>query len=309
MNKKAWKLILLHVLLLCGFACGVLLFAEEILEAKRWVYAAIAQVRQHNTQQDQSPLEQQFASYAPMEHKGDEWYQDTRLIYHAGGTIDGFVYTNSAEALEATISGGNHVVEIDFLFTSDGHLICAHKWEDLFSLEPLPLEEVQRVGIYRKYTPMTAEDLIGYMQENPDLIIITDTKEEQPVEVIRELVRLAGEDADILSRFVIQLYDRGMKQEMLSVYPFSSENFLFTAYEFGNERIEEILELCYAEDIRVVTVVYYAWPQEVIDLFRQKGIFVFEHTVNDPSEARDIIARGSQGVYTDFLQLSDLTGE
>lgn len=301
-----WKWFLLHMILLCGLFCGMLMFAEEILTVKKAVYSAVGEIRQNLSVRVESPLGEQFADYAPMTHSGEEWYQNTHLIYHAGGTVDGLDYTNSKEALQNTLAAGNHVVEIDFLYTLDGSLICAHEWEDLYALEPLTLEQVFEVGIWRKYTPMTAKELIAIMKENPELIVVVDTKEEQPLTVIEELVRLADGDENVLGRFVIQLYDRGMKADILEIYPFGGENFLFTAYQFGNERVEEILQLCYDEDIRVVTVVYYAWPQEVIDLFREKGIVIFEHTVNDAYEARDIIARGSQGVYTDFLQPADL---
>lgn len=37
--------------------------------------------------------------------------------------------------------------------------------------------------VYRKYTTMTATELIGYMEDYPELHIIMDTKEEEQVEV------------------------------------------------------------------------------------------------------------------------------
>lgn len=304
MKKTTVKFLLIHFLAITlGIFC-VLQFAEEILQFKKSVYTVMQGFK--NQTESAPEWQEAFADYAPMTHSGEEWYQDTRLIYHAGGAVDGFAYTNSKEALENTLANGNTVVEIDFLFTLDGSLICAHTWEDLYALEPLTLKEVQDVGIYRKYTPMTAEELIGYMKENPDLVVIVDTKEEQPLTVMEELVRLSNREETILNRFVIQLYDRGMKQEVLEIYPFHDENFLFTAYEFGSERVEEIMQLCYEENIRVVTVVYYSWSQEVVDFFREKGIVIFEHTVNDAYEAKDIIASGVQGVYTDFLQKADM---
>ncbi len=309
-NRKGmilWKkktAIMLYLIILTVFAAGVLKFADEIVTVKRLIYTQVAAWRaQEESKADITAL---FADYSPMVHTGDEWYQDTQLIYHAGGTIDGLVYTNAKEALENTMAQRNWVVELDFLFTSDGHLICAHEWSDLYALEPVSLEDVLEIGIYRKYTPLTAEKLIVCMRENPELVVITDTKEEQPLMVIAELVELAGEDPDILSRFVVQLYKPDMKSDILKIYPFKPENFLFTAYEFGPDRVEEILTLCFEEDIRVVTVVFHAWEDEVLALCQEKGIVVFEHTVNDAADARGTIARGVQGVYTDFLQPADL---
>lgn len=306
MKIKRWKKVLMGIFVSLSLAVGVLVFAEEILAAKKTVFAFVTNIKQQTADNMPHPMEVKFSDYSPMEHSGEEWYQNTRLIYHAAGVVDGFFYTNSREAMYNTLDNGGTIVEIDFLFTSDGHLICGHTWEDLYALEPVSLEQVLYTGIYRKYTPMTAQDLVAIMEENPQLIIITDTKEENPVAVVEELIRLCDGDEQLMHRFVIQLYDCGMKEEVMKIHPFPEENFLFTVYKFGKDRMEEVFQLCYDEQIKVVTVPNCAWPGAVTQLFREKGIFVFEHTVNDPADVRDAIARDVQGVYTDILWLEDL---
>ena len=125
-------------------------------------------------------------------------------------------------------------------------------------------------------------------------------------QIVRDLVSLCQGDTAMIERFIIQLYDRGLKESILQIYPFPGENFLFTAYKFGVSRYGEILQLCYDEDIRVITIPAGNWDQETVDLFVSKNIPVFMHTVNYPDAAREEIANGMHGLYTDFLTEEDL---
>lgn len=139
-------------------------------------------------------------------------------------------YTNSKEAIESTLLDGNMLLEIDFLFTSDGHLVCLHEWQNLQGLtKPCTLERFLSLKIYYAYTTITAESIVDYMREYPDMYVIVDTKEDAAVDVVAELLRLCDYDPSVADRFVIQLYDRGMKSQILALYPFCPDNFLFTA--------------------------------------------------------------------------------
>lgn len=235
------------------------------------------------------------------------WYETSRLIYHAGGAIGSMSYTNSKEAIEKTLEDGNRLLEIDFLFTSDGHLVCLHEWQNLQGRnQPCSLETFLSLKIYYQYTTITAEDFLGYMRAYPDLYLIVDTKEQNAVEVVAELLRLCDYDASVADRFVIQLYDGGMKAQILELYPFTADNFLFTAYKYGPYRITDIMNLCLEEEIRIVTVPYGSWDKATVQKFNDAGFYVFEHTVNYTSMTDNGLARGVYGFYTDSLQESDL---
>jgi len=78
--------------------------------------------------------------------------------------------------------------------------------------------------------------------------------------------------------------------------------FLFTCYKFDPLRVEEILALCEAEQIDVVTVSYGSWEAETVNLFLERGILLFEHTVNLPEMVQLSLEKGIYGFYTDFLQ-------
>jgi glycerophosphoryl diester phosphodiesterase len=149
---------------------------------------------------------------------------------------------------------------------------------------------------------MTAQELIELMEEREDLYIVVDTKETETVQIVHDLLQLAENRPDIVDRFVIQLYDKGAKESFLELYPFTNENFLFTCYKFGYDH-KAVLSLCMEEDISVVTVTHDVWDSSVIDLFTQKGILVYEHTVNRPDHVQESLKKGVHGFYTDFLTI------
>ena len=253
------------------------------------------------------------------------WYTTERLIYHACGGIDGISYTNSREAMESTLAAGNMFIEVDFLYTTDGHLVCLHNWTDMLPRwkykdlkrkykdkeDQIPetkytLDQFLDKKVKDNFSGLTAADIVSYMKEYPELYIIVDTKEENPVAVIADLLKLCDFQADIADRFIIQLYDRGQREKILELYPFPRENFLFTCYKFDPLRVDEILELCREEQIRVVTVSHGIWEAETVNLFLKQGVTVFEHTVNLPEQVELSLEKGIHGFYTDFLQISQL---
>ena len=102
-----------------------------------------------------------------------------RFIAHAGGAIDGNLYTNSREALLQAIQAGFRLIELDLITTSDGHLVAAHDWPQwarMTGVESIPptLEEFLGAKLHQKYTPMSLEQVKEIFLDNPDLILVTD---------------------------------------------------------------------------------------------------------------------------------------
>ena len=115
------------------------------------------------------------------------------LIAHAGGKIDGHVYTSSREAVEDSIKSGMKFIEIDFIKTSDGYYIAGHDWE-MFNKaagkeergdEPMTLAEVKATKIHGKYTAMDANDVAQLMRQYPDWTLLVDKARD--IEYIAEL--------------------------------------------------------------------------------------------------------------------------
>lgn len=101
-------------------------------------------------------------------------------IAHGGG-VGKYVYTNCLEAVQDSLAKGFRYIELDLLETTDGHLVGAHDWARLRELvgasrsnAPMSREEIMGLQAGWKYTPLFAEDICRLMQENPDMVLVTD---------------------------------------------------------------------------------------------------------------------------------------
>lgn len=103
-------------------------------------------------------------------------------IAHGGGEIDGHQKTNSKEAILNSINHGLQYIEIDLGITSDGHLVGVHDWENYKLITnykdkndlPLSKAEFVKQKIHSKYTPVTLDDIKDFLNEYPNLKIVTD---------------------------------------------------------------------------------------------------------------------------------------
>ena len=311
------KILRKHILLLHVVAFALLLglaveLCEEIQTVKQAVYYRLfpepAPEETEETWEERIPDDQVVLH--PVEQKGTAWYSDHPLIYHAGGQIQGNSYTNSREAVENTLAEnpGKCVIEMDFLRTSDGVLVCTHTWEDVVVnwTGPMTAEEFLSQKIQGKYTPMTAENLLHIMKENPQMYLVTDTKEDEALStIIGDLVALCGRDPDVLSRMIIQLYTGREKSDIQQIYPFADEQFLFTIYKWGKWCLQ-VAQICNEENVAVITLPTGQMSEEDAARMKELGFTVYEHTINRADEAALALERGISGIYTDNLTPADL---
>lgn len=304
--RKYWKLFL-HIVVLCLILGAAAEFAEEIQVLKERVYYTLHPVPVPGATDDQITLH-------PMEAPADAWFQDHPLIFHAGGQIQGRCYTNCLEAVEKTLAENPDkcVIEMDLIYTSDGALVCAHNWLDAFlnQTEAPTLEEFLSRKIQGKFTPLTAEQLLKIMAENPQMYLVTDIKHQgYPLApVIEELAELCSWDESVLSRMIIQLYTGREKQDILKVYPFRDDQFVFTTYEWGVWQ-HEVAQICNEEGIFVIAVPHGEMNDADAALMKELGFTVYEFTVNRPDEAQVSLARGISGFYTDDLIAEDVISQ
>lgn len=299
-NKRKIFLGILQLGIVGAICLGGLKYSEEITAMKDHLRQKIYFAK--------TETNVDFTDYPAIEHTEGAWYETTPLIYHGGGGLSGYNYTNSKEALEQTLAAGHRHVEIDFLYTADNHLACAHYWSSLYDDDvTVPtLEEFKEHKIFGKFSTMTAEDLIAYMAEYEDLYIIIDTKEENYKAVIEDLVKLSSFDTSITDRFIIQLYEDQAKAKLQEIYPFEDDNFLFTTYKYGTEFENKLMNICYEENIAVIVIPYGTWEEDTIAKFREKDFIIYEHTVNRPNQANVSLEKGISSFYTDYMVESDL---
>lgn len=293
------KYLLINLAVFCIFSLCAVQFCEEIQIVKEKIYYTLHPVPVPGATDDSITL-------YPTNVRGDEWFVDAPIIYHAGGEIYGSSYTNSLEAVEETLSEGNFFIEIDLRYTSDGHLVCAHSWPDVYleNYEPT-LEEFLSSKIQGRFTPMTADMLIQIMEQNPRMHLVLDVKDAELTAVIEDMVALAENDPAVLDRFIIQLYTGREKPSVLDIYPFKDEQFLFTIYDWGVWQLE-VAQICNEENVSVITVPYGQMSDEDAALMQELGFTIYEHTINRADSARETLARGISGIYTDTLFPEDL---
>ncbi len=104
------------------------------------------------------------------------------LIAHAGGEIDGYVYTNSREALEKSVAAGHSFIELDLLFTADSVLVAAHSWEEFNEAtgyahkgDTAPaFADFSTRRIHGRYTPLSAAEINEFFTADSTLVLVTD---------------------------------------------------------------------------------------------------------------------------------------
>lgn len=104
----------------------------------------------------------------------------SRFIAHAGGQIDGYIYTNTLEALNNSYKNGFRLFELDIIKTSDDRFVAAHDWKTWAKQTgykgklPVSSTEFLKYKIWKKYTPLNLQRINKWFTQHPDAILVTD---------------------------------------------------------------------------------------------------------------------------------------
>lgn len=104
------------------------------------------------------------------------------LIMHAGGRIDGNDYTNSLEAVEASLARGFRLIELDLRKTLNGDYFGAHKIREFNRMTDRPARgiippttgQVAQSRILGRYTPVLLRELGPLFQGRPERMLVVD---------------------------------------------------------------------------------------------------------------------------------------
>lgn len=232
-----------------------------------------------------------------------KWYQISRTIMHATGGIEGKRYTNSKEALEATLQRRRKLIEMDLMFTSDGVLVGKHDWKSTKNKRQT-FEKFKATKTKGGFTPLTAEEVIKTIAACPNAYLVVDCKEKDIARVYRELKRLciATGNRSFLNRIVVQIYYKSDYTKVRKVYPF--KNWSFTLYQIRPKTIKQykdIASFCKKKKIQAVTFRYNWVTKTRVNLFRKKKIACLAYTVNSMDTYRKLRKMGITAVFTDYL--------
>lgn len=217
------------------------------------------------------------------------------LIAHGGGNIHGYNYTNSKEALEASLDHGYDLIELDLRKTMDGNIFAVHEWQD-FSLnsdchngQNLPLRELMQCRVNGRYHPLDAQEINTALRSNPKLFIVTDK-----IRDFSLLLRSIPFPSRLLVEvFSVKDYLRACQQGIL--YPMLCLD--------GVEDLRNFDRFLKKGTISIVTmpVELLLKAEEDCRKIHERGVNIFVFTTNDPQLISIHLGKNVSGFYTDSI--------
>ena len=228
-------------------------------------------------------------------------------IIHAGGYLtlsDGkrVSYTNSLEALENCWKNGKRFCEIDLQETSDDMLICGHgDASELAFGAGLPTTasgaDFLSCRLYGELTPISADDLAGFMREHPELYVITDVKTNN----LRVCRRLAEDFPDLRSQFIVQIQ---VPEEYETLRDLGFPYITYPIFKTPDEQRDLLHLAAFAKSHELLALIlpngYYAPDSKLLIAEKLIGTPFILHTLNDNWEIEYYLKnRLALAVYTD----------
>lgn len=219
-------------------------------------------------------------------------YPDTGNVAHAGGAIDGAVYTNAIAAMERSAAQGFTLIEVDFQRTADGVLVCGHDW-DAYPDGPPDLEAF--LADRGTHPACTIDELVGWMATEPATLLVSDAKEDV-LGVNAELRARVGD------RLIPQAYDAAEARQLLEA---GSPAVILTVYRLDGilaamREIDAVAAL--GDRVRAITVPgNLALAGLALWAKFRTGLPVYAHTINDCGLAGLLGFFGVDAIYSDIL--------
>lgn len=226
------------------------------------------------------------------------------LIAHAGGSIDDKTYTNSLEALNVNYANGYELFEIDFIWTSDGHLVCLHDWQgtakwllDYHGQQALTLAEFNQLEHPKlRLKPCDLYSLNQWLITHPKAFIVTDIKNDN----VRGLSLIKNTIWDAESRIIPQIYQ---PEEYQMVKDLGYRSIIWTLYQFL-ESAKTIVKTYKKMDLFAIAMPEYRATQGLAEQLNDPQTPTYVHTINERSQA--LYLKNTHGIssfYTDTLAI------
>jgi glycerophosphoryl diester phosphodiesterase len=223
------------------------------------------------------------------------------MIAHAGGGFQGQAYTNSIEALNLSYVKGFRLMEVDFSWTSDGHLVCLHDWDKTHKKifghklkQALSLEafEQQRAR-HPLFQVCTAQTLADWLAKHPGVSIITDIKDDN----LQGIQYLLKHHAVIKPQLIPQFYQPGEYDELREL---GFDRLIWILYQYeGSKR--SVVELSQSMELLAISMRARQAKSRTLQQLRERHR-IMVYTINKPRTLKSLQERyGVGGFYTDFL--------
>lgn len=233
------------------------------------------------------------------------WYEKGPLIAHAcGGYVEGrqIMYSNSKEALEASLSGQIKLIECDVLGMEQGEVVLAHAYTDFYN------------SIENEFTMLNISQALTEVKKYPNVNLLIDVKWDDEDEYAYYVKKIAEAISEIATGIEAENL---RKQIVMEVY---NEKTIQCAKEFGfdmfftqyrNRDCEQHMEnvlLCEKYDVGAVgfDIEYIRDKKRVISVFKEKGIKVFVFSTDSIEEYIQLKQMGVEGIFTNYLTNKDI---
>ena len=244
------------------------------------------------------------------------------LIAHAGGGIREWTYTNSLEALDNAVANGYTYIELDFMELESGEIVLLHDWRPSYrkyfekalglTYDGIvkPEDRIKSAAEFKSQrmtnglTPIDINDLMAWMADHPDVLIITDVKTmvyggERRFLNVQGLKKIREKAGPYLSRFIAQIYD---PTEYDAVRRLGFENIILTTYMLDHPLdVEALGDFCRERELFGLTMPDGWFADDTYARLGEINTPVFLHTTNGTERAIRFLSAGVDGLYTDYL--------
>lgn len=224
---------------------------------------------------------------------------ESQTVVHACGAMEGHNYLNCEEGFAHYIEKGHRLIEVDFLYTSDGKIIASHLLEYYgggYNLNNRPTyEEALGTKMLGKYHSLTFDKLLDYLELYPDLKIVFDSKEKETLPMVTQMLEIAAvRGIDLKTRFIIQVYSY---ENYVQLNELNFEEYWYTNYKslYSPEQIKY-----YFEDKENIST--YISSHTFYMIFKMMGFDTSKkvglHSISSDSYKNFLTNRGVTFVYT-----------
>lgn len=261
-----------------------------------------------------------------LNYPSKEFYE-YNVIAHGCGGIDGYIYTDSMEAIENSYLNGTRLFDIDLRFSSDNQIIIRHDWDyDLGQPEfdyirnsdswaskykqgqrardILPSKDkFIQTPIYGKYHAISFDDVYQWAKLHKNTYFVLDTKEDV-IETYRWIIDNYGFDKSFLDQIVVSCYDVNDLKEIFNIYDF--KNVMLRKYEVYYIDFDDFINNCIKYKVKAVSVsLDYYDNYEGIKKLHDLGIKIYWAIENDIENYKN--NHIGDGVISDWITENDIT--
>ncbi len=227
---------------------------------------------------------------------------DISNVAHAGGGYENRRYTNSIEAMNESFTKGFQLIELDFSWTSDGHLVCLHDWNKtasrLFNYhdkKPTTLKNFKQFKSKKNnITPCTMTSLNQWMIDHPQAFVITDIKSKNNEGLTQILNNITNAKQRMIPQFT-------QPQHYQEVKNLGFKKLIWTLFSY-NKTNDELMKEVKKMNLFAITMPKTRAETNLAKQLSEINISTYVHTINTLDEAKKYQnTYGITSVYTDFL--------